>query len=474
MKNEDKNIPFFWALTPILMMVFAMLITIVVFEGAPHIPLAFGTIIASLVAWKHGFSWKKIEDSIYSGIRLALPAVVIIILIGLVIGAWMGGGIVATMVYYGLSLLRPDLFLVSITLVCAIASIATGSSWSTMGTIGIAGMGIGASMGIPVGMVAGAVISGAYFGDKMSPLSDTTNLAAGLTNTDLYIHIKNMLYTTIPGLVIALGVYWYLGLSFASTDAELTNINTTMTLIQESFLISPWLLLVPLVVIVMVGFKIPAIPALTFGVLLGFLCQIFVQGDTVASSISVLQNGYVIDTGNSFIDSLFSRGGIESMMYTVSMTIIAMTFGGVLENTGMLKSIVDKMSGMTKSAKTLIPTTIASCFITNATCSEQYISIVVPARMFSNVYRERGLDSRNLSRALEDGGTLTSVFIPWNTCGVFILATLGVGVLEFAPYAILNYSVPIISILYAITGFSIKKLKPDHYIQPSQAIKAAS
>lgn len=474
MKNEDKNIPFFWALTPILMMVFAMLITIVVFEGAPHIPLAFGTIIASLVAWKHGFSWKKIEDSIYSGIRLALPAVVIIILIGLVIGAWMGGGIVATMVYYGLSLLRPDLFLVSITLVCAIASIATGSSWSTMGTIGIAGMGIGASMGIPVGMVAGAVISGAYFGDKMSPLSDTTNLAAGLTNTDLYIHIKNMLYTTIPGLVIALGVYWYLGLSFASTDAELTNINTTMTLIQESFLISPWLLLVPLVVIVMVGFKIPAIPALTFGVLLGFLCQIFVQGDTVASSISVLQNGYIIDTGNSFIDSLFSRGGIESMMYTVSMTIIAMTFGGVLENTGMLKSIVDKMSGMTKSAKTLIPTTIASCFITNATCSEQYISIVVPARMFSNVYRERGLDSRNLSRALEDGGTLTSVFIPWNTCGVFILATLGVGVLEFAPYAILNYSVPIISILYAITGFSIKKLKPDHYIQPSQAIKAAS
>ena len=224
----------------------------------------------------------------------------------------------------------------------------------------------------------------------------------------------------------------------------------------------------------MVGFKIPAIPALTFGVLLGFLCQIFVQGDTVASSISVLQNGYTIDTGNSFIDSLFSRGGIESMMYTVSMTIIAMTFGGVLENTGMLKSIVDKMSGMTKSAKTLIPTTIASCFITNATCSEQYISIVVPARMFSNVYRERGLDSRNLSRALEDGGTLTSVFIPWNTCGVFILATLGVGVLEFAPYAILNYSVPIISILYAITGFSIKKLKPDHYIQPSQAIKAAS
>lgn len=474
MIKEDKKIPFFLALMPILIMVSAMIITIVVFKGAPHIPLALGTIIASLVAWKQGFSWKKIEDSIYDGIRLALPAVVIIILVGMIIGSWMGGGIVATMVYYGLSLLRPDLFLVSITLMCAVVSIAIGSSWSTMGTIGIAGMGIGASMGIPAGMVAGAVISGAYFGDKMSPLSDTTNLAAGLTNTDLFVHIKNMVYTTVPGILIALVAYWYLGSSFVSTEAELTNINNTMTLIQDSFFISPWLLLVPLTVIIMVGCKIPAIPALTFGVFLGFLCQIFVQGGTVASSISALQNGYIIDTGNTFIDSLFSRGGIESMMYTVSMTIVAMTFGGVLENTGMLKSIVEKMSGMTKSAKTLIPTTIASCFITNATCSEQYISVVVPARMFSSVYRERGLDSKNLSRALEDGGTLTSVFIPWNTCGVFILATLGVGVLDFAPYAILNYSVPIISIIYAITGFSITKLKSDQDIQSKPMVKATN
>jgi len=474
MIKEDKKIPFFLALMPILIMVSAMIITIVVFKGAPHIPLALGTIIASLVAWKQGFSWKKIEDSIYDGIRLALPAVVIIILVGMIIGSWMGGGIVATMVYYGLSLLRPDLFLVSITLMCAVVSIAIGSSWSTMGTIGIAGMGIGASMGIPAGMVAGAVISGAYFGDKMSPLSDTTNLAAGLTNTDLFVHIKNMVYTTVPGILIALVAYWYLGSSFVSTEAELTNINNTMTLIQDSFFISPWLLLVPLTVIIMVGCKIPAIPALTFGVFLGFLCQIFVQGGTVASSISALQNGYIIDTGNTFIDSLFSRGGIESMMYTVSLTIVAMTFGGVLENTGMLKSIVEKMSGMTKSAKTLIPTTIASCFITNATCSEQYISVVVPARMFSSVYRERGLDSKNLSRALEDGGTLTSVFIPWNTCGVFILATLGVGVLDFAPYAILNYSVPIISIIYAITGFSITKLKSDQHIQSKPMVKATN
>ena len=348
-----------------------MVITIVMFEGAPHIPLFFGTIVAGLVAWQQGFKWKKIEESLYDGIRMALPAIVIIILVGLIIGSWMGGDIVATMVYYGLSFLKPDLFLVSITLMCAIVSLAIGSSWTTMGTVGIAAMGIGASMGIPPGMTAGAVISGAYFGDKMSPLSDTTNLASGLTHTDLFVHIKHMTYTTIPALLIALAAYGYLGSGFVSSEAELTRISSTMLSIQENFTISPLLLLVPLTVIVMVAFKVPALLALTVGVLLGFICQIFVQRLTVGDSLSALQNGYVIESGNEFIDSLFSRGGIESMMYTVSLTIVAMTFGGILENTGMLRSIVEKMSGMTKSAKTLIPTTSASCFFTNATCSEQ-------------------------------------------------------------------------------------------------------
>ncbi|SIP99419.1 Na+/H+ antiporter NhaC [Marinobacterium stanieri] len=468
MIKNNRPMPFLLAMTPIVLMVIAMLITIVVLEGAPHIPLAFGTIVAALVAAKQGFSWSDIEESIYKGIRLALPAVVIIILVGLAIGSWMGGGVVATMIYYGLQLMSPEFFLVSISLMCAVVSIAIGSSWSTMGTIGIAGMGIGISMGIPAPMVAGAVITGAYFGDKMSPLSDTTNLASGLTGTDLFVHIKHMLFTTIPGLLIALAVYWYISTGFVSGDAELARINTTLTVLNDSFLISPWLLLVPLTVIALVAKKVPALPALVVGVVLGFLCQIFVQGDDVATAMSALQNGYVIESGNEVIDSLFNRGGIDSMMYTVSMTIVAMTFGGVLENTGMLQAIVDKMKGLTKSARALVPTTIGSCFLTNATCSEQYISVVVPARMFSKVYHERGLHSKNLSRALEDGGTLTSVFIPWNTCGVFILATLGVGALEYAPYAILNFVVPIISIIYAITGFSIVKLKPGEEAEAFQ------
>jgi NhaC family Na+:H+ antiporter len=327
-----------------------------------------------------------------------------------------------------------------------------------MGTIGVAGMGIGLSMGIPAPMVAGAIISGSYFGDKMSPLSDTTNLAAGLTNTDLFTHIRHMLFTTIPGLIITLIVYAFLGRSFGANNIDAKSIDQTLQVLQQNFVISPFLLIIPVVVIVLVAKKVPAIPAILVGVILGFLSQVFIQGGSVSSAVGALQSGFVIDTGNKLVDELFNRGGLSSMMNTVSMTIVAMTFGGVLEHTGILRSIVNQILKLATSSKGLIASTIASCFATNLTCSEQYISIVVPSRMYANAYTEKGLHSKNLSRALEDGGTLTSVFVPWNTCGVFILATLGVGAFEYAPYAILNFIVPIISIIYGITGFTITKL----------------
>ncbi|GAB3059269.1 hypothetical protein GCM10027286_23640 [Virgibacillus ainsalahensis] len=230
---------------------------------------------------------------------------------------------------------------------------------------------------------------------------------------------------------------------------------------QENFLISPWLLLVPLAVIVLVARKVPAIPALLVGIVLGFVCQVFVQGDTFADAVSALQGGYVMETGNAMVDNLFTRGGLDSMMYTVSLTIVALTFGGVLEHTGMLNAIVSQILKLAKSAKSLIPTTILSSFVTNITCSEQYISIVIPSRMFSHAYKQKNLHSKNLSRALEDGGTLTSVFVPWNTCGVFIYGTLGVHAFQYAPYAILNFAVPIISIILAFAGYSITYLKKE-------------
>ncbi|OCA86173.1 Na+/H+ antiporter NhaC [Pradoshia sp. D12] len=467
----ERKISFGLAIIPLVVLIAVMAITIIVFEEGPHIPLIVGTITAALVAWMAGYKWDELEEAMYNGIRLALPAVIIIMLIGLVIGSWIGSGVVATMIYYGLKIISPSLFLVSIMLICCIVSIAIGSSWSTMGTIGVAGMGIGLSIGIPAPMIAGAIISGAYFGDKMSPLSDTTNLAAGLTGTDLFVHIRHMFYTTIPGLIISLGVFWFLGRDFGKGSVSTTDIEQTLAVLQDEFLISPFLLLIPLIVIILVAKKVPAIPGLVIGVLLGFLTQVFVQGDTFANAISAMQAGYVIETGNSMVDDLFNGGGLDNMMYTVSMAIVAMTFGGMLEHTGMLNAIVSQILKLAKTAKSLIISTILSCFATNATCSEQYISIVIPARMFSKAYRDKGLSSRNLSRALEDGGTLTSVFIPWNTCGVFIFGTLGVSVFEYAPYAILNFSVPIIAILYAITGFSIEKMSDQERAKIEKELK---
>jgi len=472
--TAKKEMSLLWAITPLVLMIICMVITIIYLKQGPHIPLIIGTTIAALVAWKHGFKWNEIEEMMYKGIKLALPAVVIIILVGLTIGAWIGGGIVATMVYFGLKIITPAFFLVTICIICGIVSLAIGSSWSTMGTIGVAGMGIGLSMGIPAPIIAGAVISGAYFGDKMSPLSDTTNLAAGLTNTDLFVHIRHMLYTTIPGMLIALTVYGILGMNYKDSNIDQESIQQTIFMLDKSFVISPWLLLIPLAVIVLVTMKVPAIPALVVGIVLGSLSQVIVQGGSLPETIGALQSGFVIDTGNAMVDDLFNRGGLDSMMYTVSMTIVAMTFGGILEYSGMLQSIMNQILKLAKTGGSLIVSTLVACFATNASCSEQYISIVVPSRMFATAYTKMGLHSKNLSRALEDGGTLTSVFVPWNTCGVFILGTLGVGAFEYAPYAVLNFIVPIISIIYALTGLTIQKLSEAEIleVQKRESVKA--
>jgi len=281
-------------------------------------------------------------------------------------------------------------------------------------------------------------------------------LAAGVTNTNLFVHIRHMIYTTIPGMIIALGVYFFLGRQFAGNSIDSENINTILASLEDNFVISPWLLLVPLAVIVLVMKKVPALPALGIGIVLGWLCHILIQGGSVAEAVNALHDGYVITSGNEVVDSLFNRGGIDSMMFVISLTIFAMTFGGVLEHTGMLKSIVTKILMLAKTAGSLIAATVASAFLTNVTASEQYISILLPGRMYARAYQDQGLHSKNLSRALEDGGTITSPFVPWNTCGVFILATLAVHPFAYAPYAVLNYSVPLIAILMAFLGWKVE------------------
>lgn len=450
-----KSLGFVSAIVTLVTMIAAMLFTVAVLEKEPHIPLLIGTAVAILITMLHGYEFSEVEEMMYKGIRHALPAIVIIILVGLVIGSWIGSGVVATMIYYGLQLIDPRYFLAVVIILCGIVALAIGSSWSTMATVGVASMGIGISMGISPGVVAGAVICGSYFGDKMSPLSDTTNLASGLTGVDLFEHIKHMFYTTIPALVISLIAFFFIGQRFGGRNFDAKNIKDILATMQDNFLITPWLLLIPIIVIALVVVKVPAIPAICVGIILGFFAQIFLQGGSITEALTALQTGYTIESGNKLVDELFNRGGLESMFYTISLTLVAMTFGGVLEYSGMLTALIAVILKVAKSTGSLIASVIISCIGTNFTCSEQYISIIVPSRMYINTFKDKKLHPKNLSRALEDGGTLTSVFVPWNTCGVFIASTLGVSVVEYAPFAILNYTVPIISIIFGYIGFKI-------------------
>ncbi|WP_077328595.1 Na+/H+ antiporter NhaC [Virgibacillus siamensis] len=455
MEDSRKQISLVLSIIPFIVMIVAMSFTILVFHGAPHIPLILGAMVAAFIAWKSGYKWKEIENFIYNGIYKVLPAVIILIAVGMIISSWIGSGIVATMIFYGLKIISPSLFLVTIMIICSIVSIMIGSSWSTMGTVGIAGMGIGISMGFPPAMVAGAVISGAYFGDKMSPLSDTTVLASSMAETDLFQHIRHMTYTTVPATIIALIIYWFMGLNYAGGTIQSGNIQAVIKELQANFLISPWLLLIPLIVILLIVKKVPALPALAAGIILGFLAEVFVQGANVSDAVVALQDGYHIDSGNDTVDSLLNQGGISSMMYTVSLAMVAMIFGGIMEGAGMLKVIVNQILKIVKKDGSLLGVTVLSSFMTNVITAEQYISIVIPGRMYSKTYRDRNLHPKNLSRALEDGGTVTAPLLPWTTGGVFILSTLGVGALQYAPYAIMNLATPIISIIISFLGIGI-------------------
>lgn len=455
MDKTEKKISFGLAIIPFLVMIIAMTFVIIVFDGDPHIPILFGAITAGFIAWLCGYSWIELEKFIYQGITKVLPAVVILILVGLIISAWIGGGIVTTMIYYGLKIITPSFFLPAMLIISSVVTVMIGSSWSTIGTIGVAGMGIGISMGIPPAMIVGAIVSGAFFGDKMSPLSDTTVLASGIAGTTLSQHIKHMLYTTIPAYIIALIVYVIMGMKFAGNAVDTHVIDGVMISLQDNFVISPWLLLIPLAVILLVFKKVPALPALTVGIILGFLVDIFAQGGSVGEAVNALQGGYEIETQNETVNNLLNQGGLDSMMYTVSLAMVAMIFGGFMESTGMLSTIVEQILKVAKTARTLCATTVVTSFFMNVITAEQYISIIIPGRMYASSYMEKRLDPKNLSRALEDGGTVTSPLVPWSTDAIFVMSTLGISAWAYAPYAVLNYCVPVISIIFSLFGFSI-------------------
>ncbi|HBP41326.1 MAG: Na+/H+ antiporter NhaC [Vreelandella alkaliphila] len=456
--KEDQEIPrpsLKATMIPIVFMAASLGVFIGYFETDPHLPLFLSAIVATAVALATGSRWKKLEAGIMRSIGLTTQAIVILIIIGTIIGYWIAGGIVPTMIYYGLSILAPDYFLVAACLICCLVSLAGGNAWTAAGTIGIALMGVGEGLGLNPAMVAGAVISGVYFGDKISPLSETTNMAPGVVGVDLFEHIRYMLYTTVPALAVALVLYTIIGLNMTPSGDGAAQVNELQQSLNELFIISPWLLLVPAAVIVMMIKKVPAIPALSIGSLMGIVCAIVVQGVPLGDSFTIFVEGYAVDTGNVTVDDLLTNGGVSAMMWTVSLIIIAMSFGGILESAGFFRTIVESLLKLAKTTGSLIATTVATSMAANVVGCDQYLSIILPARMYASEYKRRSLKLKNLSRTVEDAGTMTSPLVPWNTCGAFMFATLGVSAFSYAPYAFLALLSPMFAIIYGFTGFRI-------------------
>ncbi len=466
------------ALLPILFLIVALFINVRIFgdaalDGSNQIILMLSAGVASIVAIRLGYKWKKIRTSIVKSISSALSSIIILLLIGSLAGTWLLSGVVPAMIYYGLQVLNPTIFLVAATIVCAIVSVATGSSWTTAATVGIALIGIGTALGLSPGMVAGAIISGAYFGDKMSPLSDTTNLAPAMVGSDLFTHIRYMAYTTVPSITITLIIFLIIGLT---QDSSGTTASTQEILeaINGSFYISPVLFLVPIVVIFMIVRKIPAIPAIMFGAILGGIFAAVFQPEVVLSVseyeslsaeayyVGIMKAFYgdiQIITGQEIVDDLLSSGGMYGMLGTVWLIVSAMIFGGVMEGTGMLKRIAESIISLVNSTGSLVASTAGTCVFFNITASDQYLAIVVPGRMYTDTYKEKGLAPENLSRTLEDSGTVTSALIPWNTCGAYHANVLGVATFAYLPFAFFNLISPFMTIFYAYMGIKIRTLK---------------
>lgn len=463
---------------PIIFLIVVLFINVRIFgdaslDGSNQIILMLSAGIASLVALTLGIKWKEIRQGIVDSISSAMASMIILLLIGTLAGTWLLSGIVPAMIYYGLQILNPTIFLFAACIVCSIVSIATGSSWTTSATVGIALVGIGKALGLPVGMIAGAIISGAYFGDKMSPLSDTTNLAPAMAGTDLFTHIRYMAFTTVPSISISLVIFLILGFMNGGS-AEIVETQVILDAISSKFDINPFLFLVPIIMVVLIMKKMPAIPAITIGALLGAIFALIFQPGLVQEVAQfgegTWEKGFVgimtsmygdvnIITGNGIVDELLSSSGMYGMLGTVWLILSAMIFGGVMERSGMLKRIAEGVISGINSAGALVATTAGTCVFFNITASDQYLAIVVPGRMYADIYKDKGLAPENLSRTLEDSGTVTSALIPWNTCGAFHSNVLGVSTFAYFPFAFFNLISPFMTVIFAVFKIKFRMLK---------------
>ena len=476
---KTPNLSLSAALLPLITLILLLTYNVTVFgddalSGSNQFILLLGGVVGGLVGLRNKVTYGQMLDKVGENIKSVTGPILILLLVGALAGTWLLSGIIPAMIDYGLQIANPRFFLPACVLISALVSLATGSSWSTSATIGIALIGIGKALDLPVGMVAGAVISGAYFGDKLSPLSDTTNLAPAMAGSELFTHIRYMLYTTLPSIVITLLLFIVLGWSFSSSGEVDTSILSES--IREKFYISPNLFLVPLIVIIMIVKKTPPLLALFVGTLLGGLFALIFQPQLLMdlSESSVLNfktiyksifNAITVDThietNDPLLNELFSSGGMQGMLGTVWLIICAMVFGGVMDAIGALQAISNAFLKWAKTTFQLVAGTAASSLTVNLTASDQYLAIVVPGKMFEQAYRDRKLAPENLSRTLEDAGTVTSVLVPWNTCGAYQSGVLGVGVAEYFIYAFFNLISPLMTLIYAYLKIRLKKLNVD-------------
>lgn len=476
MADTNKRPTLLQAFIPIVCLIFLLTLNVIYFgddtlSGANQIALLLSATVAGIIAVRLRIKYKYVLEQVVKSIGSAMPAILILLLIGSLAGTWLLSGVVPVLIYYGLKIIHPSIFLFAAVVTSSIVSLATGSAWSTIATIGIALLGIGQALGFPVGLVAGAIISGAYFGDKMSPLSDTTNLAPAMAGTDLFTHIRYMMITTVPSMSLTLIIFLIIGFT-NHFDSSGSNVQEVLALIEQNFNISPLLLIVPVLLIVVIIKKVPPLPAILFGALLGAAFAVIFQPELISqvggqygylkrTYIATMQSmfgGISISTGNEVVNELLTTRGMAGMLDTIWLILAAMVFGGVMDSAGLLKRISEAIIQRARSTGSLIASTVVTSIFFNITASDQYIAIVVPGRMYAKTYRERGLKPEVLSRTLEDGGTVTSVLIPWNTCGATQSRVLGVSTLTYLPFCFFNIISPFMTILIAVLNYRIRRL----------------
>lgn len=452
-----RQLSVWMALLPVLVLIATGVGSIFVWQVGMHVPLLAGMVMAAVVALMSGWKWNDVQQMMVNGVARALPAVFILLVIGIIIGTWIAGGVIPTMIFYGLKFIHPDFFVPAVAIVTGLVSITLGSSFTSIATVGLAFMVIGEGLGFPPGLVAGAIISGAFFGDKLSPLSDTTNIAPAVAETDLFSHVKHMLWDTLPAFFIALVLYAILGQTSVHQEADQSSIVALMDGLQSIFTIHPLLLLMPVLTIILIVKRTPALPALLGVAILGAVLAITVQGETVTSVMKFMTSGYHVESGIEAVDKLLNKGGMVSMYGTIILLVLATGLGGIMEETGAFQVLTRKMLEKVKSTGSLIMLTIVSTFAVAFSTGAQFLAIILPARTFVHKYKELKIDTKNLSRCVEAAGTVGINLVPWGVPAVFAAGVLEVDPMVFIPYTFLAFLVPLINVVYGYTGWTISK-----------------